>query len=151
MPKLSTLSTIPRPKSQCQTRLARTRAVSGFSGATIHSASSRRPLVFAGMTGAAPVLSALTNPRGTFSPGLSGSPRAKSGLSVIVPNAAARPKTWLRMPSRSVPPNPAAVPGAGRSRTPTASAFGCPLVSKELSSASSSPTWLISRSARAPF
>ena len=51
VPKLSGVRTIPAPKSQCQTRLTNTRAVSGFFALASQSASSRRPLSVVGIAG----------------------------------------------------------------------------------------------------
>ena len=46
LPKSLGVSTMPRPKCQCQRRFTITRAVRGFSGLAIHFANaSRRPLV----------------------------------------------------------------------------------------------------------
>src|SRR5204862_12957 len=52
VPKLSGEVTRPCPNSHCQMRFTITRAVSGLPLASIHSASSRRPLLAAGSLGA---------------------------------------------------------------------------------------------------
>ena len=74
-----------------------TRAVSGLLSASIHSASSRRPLLAAGIFGAGACVSTDRKPRGTFSPGLFTSPRSNTGDSLMTRNSGGRAKR----PSRS--------------------------------------------------
>src|SRR3989442_3959336 len=80
LPSLSVDGTIPRQTSHVQMRLAITRAVSGLSRATSHSANSRRPLSPAGIVGPEPLERMETTPRATRSPGFEASPREYTGL-----------------------------------------------------------------------
>ncbi len=105
---LSGVGTNPRPKRLSQTRLTNTRTVSGLSTDAIQSASSNRPLPVDTVGVAAPQ-STCKNPRGTFAPGFSTSPRMNSSESFA--NV--------------------------RSRTPIASTLGVPSTSYDLSLASS--------------
>ena len=75
VPKLSAVRTRPAPKSQCQTRLTITRAVSGLSLAVSQAASSRRPLSLPGNGGTEPAVATRRKPRGAGSPRLCTLPR----------------------------------------------------------------------------
>ena len=84
-PKLSVVTTSPRPKCQRHTRFTSTRAVSGFFLWAIHFAKASRPLLPSGS--GLPSESTCGNRLGCFiEAGVLWSPRTKTGSSVALPS-----------------------------------------------------------------